>query len=65
MKLILCDSDDQVVSAWKGKFYGCESVEMFCGNIFDLSADTIICPANSFGFINSGTNVSYSAFFRK
>lgn len=63
MKLILRDRNQGMVDAWKSQFRGVPDVEIGCGDIFDVKADAIVSPANSFGFMNGGIDLAYSKRF--
>lgn len=63
IKLKLRDKNVQLVTAWRKHFQHCTQVEASNGDIFDLKADAIISPANSFGFMNGGIDLVYSMYF--
>lgn len=63
MKLILRDRNQDMVDAWKVHFRNVENVEIGVGDIFDVGADAIVSPANSFGFMNGGIDLAYSRRF--
>ena len=50
MKLILRDRSVDLVKEWQSRFKNCPNVEIGCGDIFDIPADAIVSPANSFFF---------------
>jgi O-acetyl-ADP-ribose deacetylase (regulator of RNase III) len=52
-----------MVDAWRNVFDGYSGIEISCGDIFDLKADAIVSPANSFGFMNGGIDGAYSRHF--
>jgi O-acetyl-ADP-ribose deacetylase (regulator of RNase III) len=52
-----------MADAWQSAFDGCSDVEVSCGDIFDVRADAIVSPANSFGFMNGGIDFAYSRHF--
>jgi O-acetyl-ADP-ribose deacetylase (regulator of RNase III) len=52
-----------IVNAWKTIFKNCTDIEISCGDIFDIEADAIISPANSFGFMDGGIDQVYSDYF--
>lgn len=62
MKIILRDRNLELVNAWKKQFYNTD-VEIGCGDIFDVTADAIVSPANSFAFLNGGIDLAYSKRF--
>ncbi len=59
MKIILVDTNQAVVEAWRA--VGLE--EAHCGSIFDYPAVAIVSPANSFGFMDGGIDLAYSERF--
>jgi O-acetyl-ADP-ribose deacetylase (regulator of RNase III) len=63
IRILLRDKNIEIVNAWKSAFYDYDDVEVSCGNIFDLSADAIISPANSFGFMDGGIDLVYIRHF--
>jgi O-acetyl-ADP-ribose deacetylase (regulator of RNase III) len=63
LKLILCDINRKIVRAWEEHFEGADNVEMFQGNIFEVRADGLVSPANSFGFMDGGLDYAISEFF--
>lgn len=54
MKIILCDINKPLIEAWEEAFAGVKDVTIVHGNIFELSTDAIVSPANSFGFMDGG-----------
>jgi O-acetyl-ADP-ribose deacetylase (regulator of RNase III) len=63
IKIFLRDKNIEIVNAWKSVFLNYANVEISRGNIFDLVADAIISPANSFGFMDGGIDLVYSEYF--
>lgn len=63
VKIFLRDLFEPVVDAWRVTFEGCSDVEISCGDLFELKADAIISPANSFGFMDGGIDLAYSKHF--
>jgi O-acetyl-ADP-ribose deacetylase (regulator of RNase III) len=63
IKIFLRDKNEKIVNSWKSVFHNCDNIEISCGNIFDLTADAIISPANSFGFMDGGIDLVYSEYF--
>jgi O-acetyl-ADP-ribose deacetylase (regulator of RNase III) len=63
VKIFLRDISKEVEAAWNIAFNGYSDVEVSCGDIFDLRADAIISPANSFGFMDGGIDLAYSRYF--
>jgi O-acetyl-ADP-ribose deacetylase (regulator of RNase III) len=63
MKLHLRDRNAAVVDAWRRQFSGLDNVEVTQGDIFDVNADAVVSPANSFGFMDGGIDLVYSKRF--
>jgi O-acetyl-ADP-ribose deacetylase (regulator of RNase III) len=55
----LRDRNAALVEAWRRNFAGCEAVEIGQGDIFDVQADAIVSPANSFGYMDGGIDAVY------
>jgi len=63
MKIHLRDRNAGMVHAWEQAFEGTD-VEATVGDIFDgTSADAIVSPANSFGFMDGGIDGVYTNYF--
>jgi len=59
LKIVLRDLNPMMAEAWTPYFSGCLGVEVGCGEIFDVCADAIVSPANSFGFMDGGIDAVY------
>ena len=55
----LRDVDVNVVQAWDKYFKGIANVLVSHGDIFERSADAIVSPANSFGYMDGGIDLVY------
>jgi O-acetyl-ADP-ribose deacetylase (regulator of RNase III) len=55
----LRDIEIEIVNAWKMHFEGIDSVRVSVGDIFELDADAIVSPANSFGYMDGGIDLAY------
>ena len=55
----LRDIDPEVVQAWTIHFRGLANVSISVGDIFELKADAIVSPANSFGYMDGGIDLVY------
>jgi O-acetyl-ADP-ribose deacetylase (regulator of RNase III) len=55
----LRDIDPEVVQAWTVHFRGLANVCVSVGDIFELKADAIVSPANSFGYMDGGIDLVY------
>lgn len=63
MRLHLRDRQGSLVAAWRTAFSGLAGVEVSAGDIFDVRADAIVSPANSFGYMDGGIDLAYSERF--
>ena len=59
----LRDISPAVVAGWQAAFADAPTVEVSCGDILECSADAIVSPANSFGYMDGGIDLAYSKFF--
>ncbi len=53
------DKDPAVADALTRSFEDVDAVDVSCGDIFDLTADAVLSPANSFGFMDGGIDAVY------
>jgi len=76
MQIHLRDLSKALVDAWAREFANVPSVTVSCGDIFsnapglvepdaaiDVTADAIVSPANSFGFMDGGIDAVYTYHF--
>jgi O-acetyl-ADP-ribose deacetylase (regulator of RNase III) len=63
MKIILADLQVPVIDAWKNEFSNDENIVIYRGSIFNVDADALVSPANSFGFMDGGLDLRISEFF--
>jgi O-acetyl-ADP-ribose deacetylase (regulator of RNase III) len=63
MKYLLRDRNIAMVEAWRQEFAQAPDVEVSHGDIFDVVADAIVSPANSFGFMDGGIDLVYTRHF--
>lgn len=61
IKLVAINKD--LFMAWQQAFSGCKEIEILEGDILTYTADAIVSPANSFGFMDGGIDLAYSYFF--
>jgi O-acetyl-ADP-ribose deacetylase (regulator of RNase III) len=59
----LRDIDANVVRAWEKYFVGVANMRISHGDIFEVSADAIVSPANSFGYMDGGIDLVYLHHF--
>jgi O-acetyl-ADP-ribose deacetylase (regulator of RNase III) len=62
MKIILSDTNQSVTQGWRHYFKDCPEVEIFSGSIFETDCNTIVSPANSFGFMDGGLDLAISNY---
>jgi O-acetyl-ADP-ribose deacetylase (regulator of RNase III) len=63
VRFLLRDRNKEIAEAWSNHFADIEQVEVSAGDIFDLEADAVVSPANSFGFMDGGIDLVYSHYF--
>lgn len=63
MRILLRDENPAIVDAWTSEFEGVSGVEISQGEIFGVTADAIVSPANSFGFMDGGIDYVYIEHF--
>lgn len=54
MKILLADRQHELRLAWTRHFAGVSEVTVADEDIFELGADALVSPANSFGFMDGG-----------
>jgi O-acetyl-ADP-ribose deacetylase (regulator of RNase III) len=59
LHILLRDRGEPLVSEWQKQFAGLPDVVASCGDIFDLRADAVVSPANSFGYMDGGIDLVY------
>lgn len=67
MKCLLCDINPAMREAWEKSWSGGPRLAALCsvvaGGITDLRVDTVVSPANSFGFMRGGVDGVYTRVF--
>ncbi|ABW30302.1 macro domain-containing protein [Acaryochloris marina] len=63
MELHLVDQNPAVVTAWQTAFANVEGVFIHPGDILSTAEDTIVSPANSYGYMDGGIDHLYIKFF--
>lgn len=63
MDLYLIDKNPDVVAAWQDCFAGLDRVFISEGDILSVAQDTLVSPANSYGFMDGGIDRVYTQFF--
>ena len=54
LRVTVCDSKPAVADALHKAFHGVAAVEVVLGSLFDVGADALVSPANSFGDMSGG-----------
>lgn len=63
LTIILRDINPDMAAAWRTAFEAHADVRIGCGDIFEETADAIVSPANSFGYMNGGIDLIYARHF--
>lgn len=57
IELLLCDTNPAALEAWRQQFAERPGVEVHDCDFLDASADALIVPGNSFGFLDGGAGL--------
>jgi O-acetyl-ADP-ribose deacetylase (regulator of RNase III) len=60
---VFCDKNADVLKYWREFFDGVPEVTLVQGDIFQVEADALVTPTNSFGFMESGLDYQVTQFF--
>ena len=63
MNLNLVDINNELVDAWSREFSEFESVSVLQSDILKVAKNTIVSPANSYGFMDGGIDRMYTEYF--
>ena len=63
LKITLCDQNMEMAKHWQAVFEGVPNIEILRGSIFDVYADAIVSPANSFGDMGGGIDHHIDNFY--
>ncbi len=63
VQIIFGDKNPDLITAWESAFAGLPDVRVRGGNILLATADALVSPANSFGFMDGGFDWSISELF--
>lgn len=63
MELWLVDTDAELVESWHDAFQGLEGVFVRQGDILTVAENTLISPANSYGWMDGGIDAHYTKHF--
>ncbi|HIE01104.1 MAG TPA: hypothetical protein EYP59_12595 [Thiotrichaceae bacterium] len=63
MQLWLVDINPILVKAWKSTFYEFSNVNVIEADILSIAENTIVSPANSYGFMDGGIDQFYTDYF--
>lgn len=59
MEIVLTATDDSLADSFDKHCSSLDSVSIYRGSIFDVDCDSVISPANSFGFMDGGLDAWY------
>jgi len=63
MEIILTAMEGVLAEAWQKHCGDLEMVHLHEGSILELQCDSVVSPANSFGFMDGGIALAYSHHF--
>lgn len=63
MELFLVDINHELVHEWEKSFSSFQNVHVSCGDILQFAENTIVSPANSYGFMDGGIDRLYTEYF--
>ncbi len=63
MKLVFVDNNKHVVAALKEAFGNNPEIDVFQDDILSVAKNTVVSPANSFGFMDGGIDKAYTNYF--
>ena len=63
MELHLVDINRELVTAWQEEFVDFSDVHIHEGNILEFAKNTLVSPANGYGFMDGGVDRIYTDFF--
>jgi O-acetyl-ADP-ribose deacetylase (regulator of RNase III) len=63
MELWLVDRNPDLVRAWEVEFEGIPNVFIHHGDILSIAENTIVSPANSYGIMDGGIDLTYTEYF--
>jgi O-acetyl-ADP-ribose deacetylase (regulator of RNase III) len=58
-ELYLVDIEPDIADALGAAFEDCPEVRVACGDILSLAENTVVSPANGFGFMDGGVDLRY------
>jgi O-acetyl-ADP-ribose deacetylase (regulator of RNase III) len=62
-RLVLCAVDEPLSSAWLTVADGRSGIRVHRGSVFDIVAEAVVSPANSFGWMRGGIDAVYARAF--
>lgn len=63
VRFILCGNNPEITSAFNEFFHEVPHVQIILGDIFNIEADAIVSPANSFGDMSGGLDKAIDNFY--
>lgn len=64
MRLYLVDADEAVVFALRKAFHSFPEVAVLQADLLRVAQNTVVSPANSYGFMDGGIDTAFRNFFR-
>jgi O-acetyl-ADP-ribose deacetylase (regulator of RNase III) len=55
--------DSEMVKAWRAVFQDAPQADIEVGSMLDFTADALVSPSNSFGYMDGGIDLAYRRFF--
>lgn len=63
MELWLVDINPDLVAAWRKEFESFTDVHVECADILKIAENTIVSPANGYGYMDGGIDLQYTNYF--
>ncbi len=63
MELWLVDRNPELVAAWQADFAEFTEVLIKCADILSVAENTIVSPANGYGYMDGGIDLLYTSYF--
>ena len=60
---VFVDTNPDLVRFWEEAFEGVADVSFHCADILELAHDTLVSPANSYGYMDGGIDRHYRNYF--
>ena len=63
LRVILTATDEDLLEAWSSFCSHLDVVELYSGSILDVPCDAVVSPANSYGYMDGGFDMTYMRHF--